>query len=129
MLGFWLQNALPMDYADVAQLVEHRIRNELVGTKGSRKFPKHIGRLQKRTEVDLLLVSALCQRQESVWKYKLGNCAALAQLVEHVIRNDGVVGSNPIGGTTSKLYIYGLHQPQCICGAAFIPSARGRVSV
>ena len=26
--------------------------------------------------------------------------AALAQLVEHIIRNDGVVGSNPIGGTT-----------------------------
>ena len=26
--------------------------------------------------------------------------AALAQLVEHRIRNAGVVGSNPIGGTT-----------------------------
>ncbi len=26
--------------------------------------------------------------------------AALAQLVEHLIRNEGVVGSNPIGGTT-----------------------------
>ena len=25
--------------------------------------------------------------------------AALAQLVEHIIRNDGVVGSNPISGT------------------------------
>lgn len=27
--------------------------------------------------------------------------AALAQLVEHIIRNDGVVGSSPIGGTIS----------------------------
>ena len=27
--------------------------------------------------------------------------AALAQLVEHRIRNAGVVGSNPIGGTTT----------------------------
>ena len=26
--------------------------------------------------------------------------AAVAQLVEHVIRNDGVVGSSPISGTT-----------------------------
>ncbi len=25
--------------------------------------------------------------------------AALAQLVEHIIRNDGVVGSSPISGT------------------------------
>ena len=25
--------------------------------------------------------------------------AGIAQLVEHVIRNDGVVGSNPISGT------------------------------
>ena len=27
--------------------------------------------------------------------------AALAQLVEHIIRNDGVVGSSPPSGTTS----------------------------
>jgi hypothetical protein len=26
-------------------------------------------------------------------------CAAIAQLVEHVIRNDGVTGSNPVCGT------------------------------
>jgi hypothetical protein len=26
--------------------------------------------------------------------------AALAQLVEHIIRNDGVTGSNPVSGTT-----------------------------
>lgn len=28
--------------------------------------------------------------------------AAVAQMVEHVIRNDGVVGSSPISGTTSS---------------------------
>ena len=28
-------------------------------------------------------------------------CAALAQLVEHIIRNDGVTGSSPVSGTTS----------------------------
>ena len=30
------------------------------------------------------------------------NSAALAQLVEHRIRNAGVVGSNPIGGTSLR---------------------------
>src|SRR5690606_1229900 len=29
-----------------------------------------------------------------------GDGAAIAQLVEHVIRNDGVTGSNPVCGTT-----------------------------
>lgn len=29
-----------------------------------------------------------------------GNWAGVAQLVEHVIRNDGVVGSSPITGTS-----------------------------
>ena len=28
-------------------------------------------------------------------------CAALAQSVEHIIRNDGVRGSNPLSGTTA----------------------------
>jgi hypothetical protein len=27
------------------------------------------------------------------------NAAAIAQLVEHIIRNDGVAGSNPVRGT------------------------------
>ena len=31
--------------------------------------------------------------------------AALAQLVEHIIRNDGVVGSNPISGTNKISYL------------------------
>ena len=31
---------------------------------------------------------------------KLSNWAAVAQLVEHIIRNDGVGGSNPFSGTT-----------------------------
>ncbi len=38
-------------------------------------------------------------------------CAALAQLVEHRIRNAGVVGSNPIGGTiifNSLAQMFGL---------------------
>ncbi len=30
--------------------------------------------------------------------------ADLAQLVEHIIRNDGVVGSNPIVGTTFLIF-------------------------
>jgi hypothetical protein len=29
--------------------------------------------------------------------------AAIAQLVEHVIRNDGVTGSNPVCGTSMSL--------------------------
>src|SRR6202046_3815351 len=31
--------------------------------------------------------------------------AAIAQLVEHVIRNDGVTGSSPVCGTTSRLHL------------------------
>ena len=30
--------------------------------------------------------------------------AAVAQLVEHVIRNDGVGGSSPFSGTTSQIF-------------------------
>ena len=32
--------------------------------------------------------------------------AALAQLVEHIIRNDGVVGSSPPSGTTFLMYFH-----------------------
>jgi hypothetical protein len=35
------------------------------------------------------------------YDYEIAQVAALAQLVEHRIRNAGVVGSNPIGGTIS----------------------------
>jgi hypothetical protein len=31
--------------------------------------------------------------------WRLTSHAALAQLVEHIIRNDGVAGSNPASGT------------------------------
>jgi hypothetical protein len=31
-------------------------------------------------------------------------CAALAQLVEHLIRNEGVTGSSPVSGTISLRY-------------------------
>ena len=41
--------------------------------------------------------------------------AALAQLVEHRIRNAGVVGSNPIGGTIF-LFISATCKPRA-CGA------------
>jgi hypothetical protein len=34
--------------------------------------------------------------------------AALAQSVEHIIRNDGVVGSNPISGTSFIVGIAGV---------------------
>ena len=33
----------------------------------------------------------------------VGSSAALAQLVEHRIRNAGVTGSSPVGGTTPTL--------------------------
>ena len=32
------------------------------------------------------------------WPATVGMAATIAQLVEHVTRNDGVVGSNPTGG-------------------------------
>ena len=35
-----------------------------------------------------------------VWLGIMPTCAGLAQLVEHLIRNEGVVGSSPITGTT-----------------------------
>ena len=42
----------------------------------------------------------------------VGFSAALAQLVEHRIRNAGVTGSSPVGGTTKRLMLliiqYGL---------------------
>ena len=34
----------------------------------------------------------------SGWPATVGMVATIAQLVEHVTRNDGVVGSNPTGG-------------------------------
>src|SRR3979409_2022816 len=33
------------------------------------------------------------------WPDRVAGSAAIAQLVEHVIRNDGVTGSNPVCGT------------------------------
>ena len=33
-------------------------------------------------------------------------CAGIAQLVEHLIRNEGVAGSNPVSGTTLRVAIY-----------------------
>ena len=39
-------------------------------------------------------VNGLIRRDNKGW-------AALAQLVEHIIRNDGVTGSSPVSGTTT----------------------------
>jgi hypothetical protein len=47
--------------------------------------------------------------------------AALAQLVEHRIRNAGVVGSNPIGGTiffNNLRYKFGNDVGQCFIQAS-----------
>ena len=38
--------------------------------------------------------------------------AAVAQMVEHVIRNDGVVGSSPISGTTNTYRFAGFMSTQ-----------------
>ncbi len=45
--------------------------------------------------------------------------AALAQVVEHIIRNDGVRGSSPLSGTTHFTSFWFLW-PE-VCGAYFIP--------
>ena len=39
--------------------------------------------------------------------------AAIAQLVEHVIRNDGVGGSNPSCGTSAPFHLIVTSQPSC----------------
>lgn len=52
--------------------------------------------LPKRERILALLNSGLLSlHPKSIQK------ASLAQLVEHFIRNEGVVGSSPIGGSTS----------------------------
>lgn len=45
----------------------------------------------------------VCAANGAVWHAKQN--AAVAQMVEHVIRNDGVVGSSPISGTNFKTLI------------------------
>ena len=46
--------------------------------------------------------------------------AALAQLVEHFIRNEGVVGSNPISGTIFSIKINTLQKPKAKVFASFV---------
>ena len=42
--------------------------------------------------------------------------AAIAQLVEHVIRNDGVTGSNPVCGTSKIKYLASIAgDPKKLC--------------
>lgn len=49
--------------------------------------------------------------------------AAVAQMVEHVIRNDGVEGSSPFSGTTNSLI---LHNPPKTCSFGFVLSPTRR---
>ena len=57
--------------------------------------------------------------------------AAVAQLVEHVIRNDGVGGSSPFSGTTllSKAYTRRMTPIAASFTFALIGSDRGETSV
>jgi hypothetical protein len=45
-----------------------------------------------------------------MWVAPLRKRAAIAQSVEHIIRNDGVAGSNPVCGTSFSLKINSLQQ-------------------
>jgi hypothetical protein len=56
----------------------------------------------------LLLKSQCAGVNRAASKY-----AALAQLVEHIIRNDGVVGSNPISGTIFPAGIFWVSLRKC----------------
>ena len=53
-----------------------------------------------------VLYAGLGREVSWVYRFRWGQHpdAALAQLVEHIIRNDGVVGSNPIGGTIFPIH-------------------------
>ena len=53
--------------------------------------------LQNRTVADIRLRAFSALTEPAFW------FAAIAQLVEHVIRNDGVTGSSPVCGTTIVL--------------------------
>ena len=55
--------------------------------------------LQNRTLPDIRCGRFLPVAERAVWS------AAIAQLVEHVIRNDGVTGSNPVCGTNQIKYL------------------------
>ena len=47
-----------------------------------------------------------------------GAAAALAQSVEHIIRNDGVTGSNPVSGTIPFSREIRDIEPKCCCAEA-----------
>jgi hypothetical protein len=47
-------------------------------------------------------VGIACQRANPLILAAAYPHAALAQLVEHIIRNDGVTGSSPVSGTISE---------------------------
>ena len=56
--------------------------------------------LARRFDSGSGLQLAACEAGPVAGKRKPAKCAALAQSVEHIIRNDGVRGSNPLSGTT-----------------------------
>ena len=66
--------------------------------------------------------SLACQRRGRY--QEADNSAAIAQLVEHVIRNDGVGGSNPSCGTTTP-----ETANSAFCGPSAAPSAVGRLGI
>ena len=55
--------------------------------------------------------------KESLYLYNRGVLATIAQLAEHLIRNEMVVGSNPISGSMKDQITVRLQRP---CGYFFI---------
>lgn len=50
--------------------------------------------------------------------------AALAQLVEHIIRNDGVTGSSPVSGTIQRIEIKRFFGAFAVPGRSIVALAR-----
>jgi hypothetical protein len=58
------------------------------------------------------LIGVACEVKASLLVDRLRKGqAALAQLVEHIIRNDGVNGSSPLSGTIATKGHAGVHGP------------------
>ena len=74
--------------------------------------------MQERVHEQLLKPLRRCIRphllpsisKSQTWAHPHQKRAAIAQSVEHIIRNDGVAGSNPVCGTSFSLKINSLHQ-------------------
>ena len=70
-----------------------KLRQPLAG--GMRESPGELSNADR----DQILRDDACLRRGSLIEAPL--VAALAQLVEHIIRNDGVTGSSPVSGTST----------------------------